>query len=174
MRRALVCLALVLLVPACKDHKATVSQGEPYGPTPPVVVPSTKPVVKVPPGPAPSKLVRDDLIVGTGAFAVPGQTVTVNYVGVHFKGGKEFASSWTDGQKFTFTLGNEEVIPGWDGGVVGMRVGGRRMLVVPPDLGYGAEGRPPTIAPNETLVFVIDLVSVSGRVAGGGNPSLAP
>jgi peptidylprolyl isomerase len=86
--------------------------------------------------------------------------VTVQYVGVDYKNGKEFDSSWSRNEPFSFTLGAGEVIPGWDQGVEGMKVGGRRELIIPPNLAYGEAGAPPAIGPNETLVFVIDLLEV--------------
>lgn len=116
---------------------------------------------KVPPssGAAPSKLVTKDLVKGTGAEAKAGQTVTVNYLGVLFHGGSKFDASWKRSEPFSFTLGRGQVIPGWDQGVVGMKVGGRRELIIPAALAYGAPGRPPTIPPNSPLVFVVDLLS---------------
>jgi peptidylprolyl isomerase len=119
---------------------------------------STEPVVTPPTGPAPKTLVVKDLIVGTGPEAKAGQTVTVNYVGVLLKGGKEFDASWKRKEPFTFTLGNGSVIKGWDQGVVGMKVGGRRMLVIPSNLAYGPRGSGSSIPPNAALVFVIDLL----------------
>ncbi len=122
---------------------------------------SKKPAVTVPSGPAPTKLVIKDLIKGTGATATAGKQVTVNYVGVLYKGGKEFDSSWKRKQTFPFALGQGAVIKGWDQGVAGMKVGGRRELIIPSDLAYGKTGSPPTIPPNSALVFVVDLVAVS-------------
>jgi peptidylprolyl isomerase len=119
---------------------------------------STEPKVTPPSGAAPSKLVVKDLITGTGPEAKAGQQVTVNYVGVLFHGGKEFDASWKRNEPFTFALGKGAVIPGWDQGVAGMKVGGRRELVIPAPLAYGAKGSPPTIPPNAPLVFVIDLL----------------
>jgi peptidylprolyl isomerase len=119
-----------------------------------------KPTVEVPNGPAPDQLVVDDLKAGDGAEAKAGDQVSVQYVGVLYDGGKEFDSSWDRGQPFSFQLGSGQVIPGWDQGVEGMKVGGRRELIIPPDLAYGKQGQPPTIPGNATLVFVIDLVSV--------------
>ena len=119
-----------------------------------------KPTVKVPKGKAPKKLVIKDLKEGTGPAAQAGQTATVQYVGVNFKDGKQFDASWDRGEPFSFPLGGGQVIQGWDQGVQGMKVGGRRLLVIPPDLGYGPQGSPPVIKPNETLVFVIDLLAV--------------
>jgi peptidylprolyl isomerase len=119
---------------------------------------STEPKVTPPSGPAPAKLVTKDLITGTGAEAKAGQPVTVNYVGVLFNGGKEFDASWKRNEPFTFTLGQGKVIAGWDQGVPGMKVGGRRELIIPAALAYGANGSPPTIPPNAPLVFVVDLL----------------
>jgi peptidylprolyl isomerase len=121
---------------------------------------ATKPEVKKPKGKAPKKLVVNDLKQGTGPAAEDGKTVTVQYVGVSYKNGRQFDASWDRGQPFTFPLGQGQVIPGWDQGVKGMKVGGRRELVIPPDLAYGAQGSPPAIGPNETLIFVVDLVGV--------------
>ncbi len=119
-----------------------------------------KPRVKVPKGKAPKKLVIKDLKQGSGAEATDGHQVTVQYVGVSFKNGRQFDASWDRGQPFPFTLGAGQVIPGWDQGVKGMKVGGRRELIIPPDLAYGERGAPPAIGRNETLVFVVDLLSV--------------
>jgi len=121
----------------------------------------TKPTVTVQSGPAPTTLQKQDLIVGTGAGAAAGKKVSVQYVGVSYSTGKQFDASWDRGQPFSFTLGEGDVIKGWDQGVPGMKVGGRRQLVIPPDLAYGPAGAPPDIGPNETLVFVVDLLSVS-------------
>ncbi len=120
---------------------------------------SKQPVVTVPKGPAPTHLVIKDLVSGTGKTAAPASTVTVNYVGVVYKTGKQFDSSWSRGQPATFPLSG--LIKGWAVGMSGMRVGGRRELIIPPSLGYGKAGRPPTIPANSTLVFVVDLLSVS-------------
>ena len=116
-----------------------------------------KPDVEIPKGKAPTKLVTKDLVVGKGAAAGPGDQLVVNYVGKVFASGKEFDASWKTGQPLPFTLGTGQVIPGWDQGVAGMKVGGRRMLVIPPSLGYGAtpSGKIPA---NSTLVFVVDLL----------------
>jgi peptidylprolyl isomerase len=121
---------------------------------------SKEPAVTPPSGAAPIALVSKDLIVGTGPEAKAGDSVTVNYVGVLFKGGKVFDASWSRHEPFTFTLGKGQVIPGWDQGVAGMKVGGRRQLIIPAPLAYGTRGSPPTIPPNATLVFVIDLLGV--------------
>ncbi len=120
----------------------------------------TKPKVTVPTGAPPQKLEIKELEEGSGAEAKSGDEVTVQYVGVNYKNGKEFDSSWSRNEPFSFTLGAGEVIPGWDQGVEGMKVGGRRELIIPPELAYGETGAPPAIGPNETLVFVIDLLEV--------------
>ena len=121
---------------------------------------STKPTVTPPSSCANTQLIKKDLITGTGQTVQPGQTVTVNYVGVLCKNGKEFDSSWKRNQPFTTALASGSVIAGWVQGIPGMRVGGRRELIIPPSLGYGKAGSPPTIPPNATLVFVVDLLSV--------------
>jgi peptidylprolyl isomerase len=118
----------------------------------------TKPKVTVPKGAPPQQLETKELEEGSGAEAKSGDEVTVQYVGVDYKNGKEFDSSWSRNEPFSFTLGAGEVIPGWDQGVEGMKVGGRRELIIPPELAYGEAGAPPAIGPNETLVFVIDLL----------------
>jgi peptidylprolyl isomerase len=117
-----------------------------------------KPKVAKPKGSPPKKLVIEDLDKGEGPAAKAGDQIEVNYVGVTFKDGKEFDSSFDAGQPFQFELGAGMVIPGWDQGVKGMKVGGRRRLTIPPALAYGEEGSPPAIGPDETLVFVIDLL----------------
>jgi peptidylprolyl isomerase len=125
------------------------------------MAPSEKPQVDVPSGQAPSyQLELDDLEVGEGEEAVPGRTVEVHYVGVSWKTGKQFDASWDRGATFKFGLGKGDVIPGWDQGVAGMRVGGRRRITIPPMLAYGKRGAGGVIGPDETLVFVVDLVGV--------------
>jgi peptidylprolyl isomerase len=119
-----------------------------------------KPTIPKPKGTPPSALVSKDIVKGNGKAAKTGDTVTVQYVGVSWSTGDEFDASWDRGQPFSFPLGAQQVIPGWDQGVDGMKVGGRRELVIPPDLGYGPAGSPPAIGPNETLVFVVDLTKV--------------
>jgi peptidylprolyl isomerase len=116
-----------------------------------------KPAVPKPKGKPPTQLVVDDVVKGRGPAAKDGDRLTVDYVGLNWSNGKEFDSSWTRKQPFTVPLGQGQVIQGWDQGLVGMKKGGRRLLVIPPDLGYGASGSPPAIGPNETLVFAIDL-----------------
>ena len=120
----------------------------------------TKPTVTVPKGAPPKKLVVEDIEEGSGATAKSGDQVTVHYVGVNYENGAEFDSSWSRSEPFPFNLGAGEVIPGWDQGIAGMKVGGRRELIIPPNLAYGSAGAPPSIGPNETLVFVVDLLAV--------------
>ncbi|MGH2918864.1 MAG: FKBP-type peptidyl-prolyl cis-trans isomerase [Solirubrobacteraceae bacterium] len=119
----------------------------------------TKPDIPQPAGTPPDELLTDDVVVGDGAAAKPGDHVTVQYVGVSFSSGQEFDASWNRGRPFDFPLGAGQVIQGWDYGVTGMKEGGRRTLVIPPSLGYGSRAMGP-IAANETLVFVVDLVRV--------------
>ena len=119
-----------------------------------------KPSIAKPAGDPPSELYSRDIVKGKGKAAKKGDGVSVQYVGVSYATGEQFDASWDAGKAFEFNLGAQMVIPGWDQGVPGMREGGRRMLVIPPDLAYGAEGQPPTIAPNETLIFVIDLEKI--------------
>lgn len=121
---------------------------------------ATKPAVTVPTGAAPTTLVTKELIKGTGSEAKAGDPVTVNYVGVLYHGGKEFDSSWKRSEPFAFSLGKGQVIKGWDQGVAGMKVGGRRELIIPSELAYGKTGSPPTIPANAPLVFVVDLLAV--------------
>ena len=120
-----------------------------------------KPHVYVPPGEVPpAELVIEDIEVGDGPEAGPGQTVVVHYVGVAWSTRQQFDASWDRGESFDFGLGAGQVIPGWDQGVAGMRVGGRRRLVIPPNLAYGRNGAGGVIKPNETLVFVVDLLEL--------------
>lgn len=120
----------------------------------------SKPVVEPHLGGAPSELIIEDIVVGDGAEAVSGRTVVVHYVGVSASTGEEFDASWNRGDKFEFPLGAGMVIQGWDQGVAGMKVGGRRRLVIPSHLGYGERGAGGVIKPNETLIFVVDLYEV--------------
>ncbi len=172
-KRALTTLACALLVAAglsaCGSSKAPGVQTAPSGGQT-SAVPTTanlpqalshKPTVSVPKGPPPSHLVVKDLIKGNGTSATPNGTVTVNYVGVLYNTGKQFDSSWSRNQPFTTPLSAGSVIPGWVQGIQGMKVGGRRELIIPPALAYGKSGSPPAIPPNSTLVFVVDLLSVS-------------
>ena len=118
---------------------------------------SSKPEIQFPEGPAPAQLVIEDLTVGDGTEAVPGGTVEVHYVGVDYDSGEEFDSSWGRGQSISFPL--QGLIQGWQDGIPGMKVGGRRQLIIPPDLAYGDRGAGHVIAPGETLIFVCDLLS---------------
>jgi peptidylprolyl isomerase len=120
-----------------------------------------KPLIERPAGDPPAELEITDITVGDGAQAQPGNAVTVHYVGVSHSTGEEFDASWNRGEPLRFGLGTGQVIPGWDQGVAGMRIGGRRKLVIPPHLAYGERGAGDVIKPNETLVFVVDLVGVN-------------
>ena len=121
---------------------------------------NTKPEVVIPQTPAPSSLVTEDITVGEGVEAVSGKTVSVHYVGVAWSTGKQFDASWDRDEPFDFGLGAGQVISGWDKGVAGMKVGGRRKLTIPPDMGYGSQGAGGVIKGGETLVFVVDLLNV--------------
>jgi FKBP-type peptidyl-prolyl cis-trans isomerase len=122
---------------------------------------STKPKIPKADGAAPTTLKVEDLIEGKGAAAKSGDKVSVRYVGNLYDTNKEFDSSWKRGKApFELTLGQGQVIQGWDQGLVGMKVGGRRRLTIPPDLAYGAQGQPPTIPANSTLVFDVDLTKI--------------
>ncbi|HEX3782807.1 MAG TPA: FKBP-type peptidyl-prolyl cis-trans isomerase [Pseudonocardiaceae bacterium] len=120
-----------------------------------------KPEVDPIEGDAPTDLQTHDITVGDGDQAASGHTVTVHYVGVAHSTGEEFDASWNRGDTFSFRLGAGQVISGWDQGVAGMKVGGRRKLVIPPHLGYGSRGAGRAIKPGETLIFVVDLIGVS-------------
>ena len=123
--------------------------------------PSEKPQVDVPSGESPPPdLVIEDISVGEGHECASGQDVEVHYVGVSWATGRQFDASWDRGDTFTFGLGRGQVIPGWDQGVAGMKVGGRRRITIPPELAYGKSGAGGVIGPDETLVFVVDLVGV--------------
>ena len=170
LRRSLVALGLTAALAAagCGEDEDAPNTGSPQAqPTeaqteqaPPEVSGELKqkPRIPKPTGNPPKELKTEDLIEGRGRTARAGDAVSVQYVGVTFKEGKEFDASWDRGEPFQFSLGAGEVIPGWDRGVEGMKVGGRRKLTIPPELAYGAQGSPPDIGPNETLVFVIDLL----------------
>ena len=165
----LVALALGAGVAACGgSSKASGVETAPSGgstaasvPTTPKPPPAlaTKPVVAVPKGPAPSQLQVKYLVHGTGKPVAAGQQITVNYVGVLYTTGKEFDSSWKRNQPFSTALTPGSVIPGWVKGLTGVPVGSRVQLTIPPNLAYGKQGQPPTIPPNSTLVFVIDVLS---------------
>ncbi|MFN5602845.1 MAG: FKBP-type peptidyl-prolyl cis-trans isomerase [Acidimicrobiaceae bacterium] len=121
----------------------------------------SKPDVTIPAGNPPADLVIEDLKVGDGKEATSGTVVEVHYVGVAWSTQKEFDASWNRGDSFEFRLGAGQVISGWDQGVAGMKVGGRRVLTIPPHMGYGAQGAGGVIKGGETLVFVVDLLNVN-------------
>ena len=185
MRRVLPAIALAVALSGCggssgDDAALDSGAGNPAGPSPsssgaltsvpcssqpPVAGAASgstdltkKPQIEIPDGPPPCDLVVADIVKGTGPEAKPGDTVSVKYVGVTYADGNEFSASW-GGEDLPFQLGAGEVIPGWDNGVAGMKVGGRRQLTIPPELAYGSDGKGP-IPPNATLVFVVDLVKV--------------
>ena len=157
------CLALAIAVGGCGSSSdsssgSTASSGSAEASNTDL---SKKPVVTVPTGVSPKKFAYKDIVEGTGPVAKSGDKVSVQYVGVGFESEKEFDSSWSRNEPFSFTLGGGEVIKGWDKGVEGMKVGGRRELLLPANLAYGPAGSPPKIGPNETLIFVIDLLEVN-------------
>ena len=174
MRRLLVILAAVLAalaLVACGDDD---DGGGDSGGTPTTEQPapqteteaadltdtSVKPEVPKPSGSPPATLQKEDIVKGKGPAAQNGDTVTMHYVGISFSTGEQFDASWDRGVPLDpFQLGTGAVIPGWDRGILGMRVGGRRKLVIPPELAYGAQGSGP-IGPNETLIFVVDLLKI--------------
>jgi peptidylprolyl isomerase len=122
---------------------------------------TAKPQISKPAGAPPVELQKTDVVEGKGKAAKPGDLVSVQYVGNSWSTGAQFDASWDrGGQPFQFPLGAGQVIPGWDQGVAGMKRGGRRLLVIPPDLAYGAQSPSPDIAPNETLIFVVDLKKI--------------
>lgn len=123
--------------------------------------PGDKPVVRIPAGDPPIELQIEDVVTGEGLTAQDGTSPSMHYVGVAWSSQTQFDASWDRGQPFSFRLGEGQVIAGWDQGVAGMRVGGRRRLTIPPSLGYGARGAGGAIGPNETLVFVVDLLAVN-------------
>jgi FKBP-type peptidyl-prolyl cis-trans isomerase len=154
MRRLLLALLVVLALPASAlaagFHFPSVSKNL-----------KVKPRIGHTHGPAPKSLKVKDVVLGHGRRARPGDTVRMRYVGELYGSGKQFDASWDHGQPLHFALGAGQVIPGFDRGVKGMRVGGRRILVIPPRLGYGAAGAPPAIPPSSTLIFVVDLVGAT-------------
>jgi peptidylprolyl isomerase len=147
------------ITPASSSATTTSSTSTSTTPLPAAL--KTKPKVVPPSGPPPKQLVIKDLIKGTGPAATATSTVNVQYVGVIYKGGKQFDASWNDGSGQPTALPLSGVIKGWQQGIPGMRVGGRRELIIPSNLGYGAAGSPPKIPANAALVFVIDLHGVS-------------
>jgi peptidylprolyl isomerase len=138
---------------------------------------STKPTIEAGKGTPPKTLVTKEIVKGTGKEATTKNGIYVNYVGALWSNGKEFDSSWSRNEPFLFVPGLGEVIAGWEKGVIGMKEGGRRELIIPPSLAYGAQGSPPKIPKNETLIFVVDLLKVtsvkeqaeqSGQATGAG------
>ena len=172
----LACLLLLLFAAACGDDgeeeaapQAAAPQETPTATPEPGSIDarritkdlSEKPVVAQPSGAPPTELQKKDIVKGKGKEAEPGDTVSVQYVGNSWSTGAQFDASWDRGaEPFRFPLGAGQVIPGWDQGVAGMRPGGRRLLVIPPELAYGTQSPSPEIAPNETLIFVVDLKKV--------------
>ena len=120
---------------------------------------SVKPVIEAPTDSEPTELVTNDIVEGSGPAAKDGDRVSVQYVGALYDG-TEFDASWDRGQPFDVTIGGGTVIKGWDEGLVGMKAGGRRELIIPPDLGYGSQGQPPTIPGDATLIFIVDMLSI--------------
>jgi len=168
-------IAVVLALSACGDDKgntattpaaaapAATTSTTPPGKTSSLDIStdlSTKPTISKPSGDPPKKLVVMDVVDGKGRAAKAGDNVVVHYVGALYRTGKQFEASWDSGKPFPFALGQGSVIPGWDQGVAGMKVGGRRLLIIPPDLAYGAQGQG-SIGPDETLIFVVDLLNTT-------------
>ncbi len=146
--------------PASKTSQATAAPAATFAPGGISTNTKKEPQIPKPAGTPPTSLVTKDIVVGKGPKAKAGDTLSVQYTGVSFSTGAVFDSSWSRGaQPFQFPVGGGQVIPGWDQGIPGMRVGGRRELVIPPDLAYGSAGQG-SIAPNETLIFVVDLVKI--------------
>ena len=167
--------ALAVALAGCGDEfdqTVTIDKGADAGvtPTPSATTAATgskdlkdtkvKPLIPKPTGDPPSKLVIKDIVKGKGKAAKKGDTLSMQYVGVSWSTGEEFDASWDKGTPFTFELGAGNVIKGWDRGIVGMKVGGRRELTIPPDLAYGKAGSPPAIGADETLVFIVDLEKI--------------
>jgi peptidylprolyl isomerase len=166
LRRVAVLLCAVLALPACagEDKPSGRVSESPLATEAPVA--TAKPKVNVPKGTPPSDLVVTDIVKGAGTALVPGNVVTVHYVGVLHRNGEQFDASWDSGHPITFTLGDHQVIEGWDKGLLGMRVGGRRQLVIPPKLAYGeGDPSPGNELVGETLVFVVDVISSGGGPA---------
>jgi peptidylprolyl isomerase len=164
-----VAVAVAIGVAGCGGGSSTTAD-IPAGPAPSAPPPpkastnlkdtKSKPVIPKPAGSPPTKLVVRDIVVGTGKAAKKGDNLSMQYVGITFAGGNEFDASWDKGSPFQFKLGSGMVIKGWDQGLVGIKPGGRRELIIPANLAYGAPGRPPSIPPNSALVFVVDALSV--------------
>lgn len=158
-RVLVLCVCAALAIAGCGDDDEATTESE-DGATATEAAERSKPEVEVPKGSPPKDLEIEDLIEGSGPAAAAGDLVTVHYVGVDYETGKEFDASWDRGEPFEFQLGAGMVIPGWDQGVEGMKVGGQRQLVIPARLAYGKQGSPPAIGPDATLVFVIDLLGI--------------
>jgi peptidylprolyl isomerase len=167
---ALLCLIALVALAGCseeesglgKPHEEAAAATEPKPEAPAAdrdAASRPAPKVTVPSGPPPAKLEVKDLEKGTGPKVKAGDQLAVNYTGVAYSTHKQFDSSFTRGEPIRFQLGTGMVIPGWDRGLVGARVGARRQLVIPPALAYGSQGSPPDIKPDETLVFVLDVLS---------------
>ncbi|HEX5713267.1 MAG TPA: FKBP-type peptidyl-prolyl cis-trans isomerase [Solirubrobacterales bacterium] len=160
------CLVLALAIAGCGSDDSSTTDAATDDTTASAESSSTstdlskKPEITVPDGPPPKELVENEIVEGDGEEVILGSKVTVQYVGAGYETGEEFDASWDRGEPFTFSIGDREVIEGWDQGLRGMKVGGRRELIVPPELAYGPAGAPPAIGPNETLIFVVDLVKV--------------
>lgn len=164
---AVLCSVLVLAGCGGDDEQEAAATPEPAATE--TAAPAAAPVstnleeepMPVPAGEAPVDLVVEDIVKGEGKAAKAGDLLSVQYTGISFSTGEKFDASWDRGaQPFQFPLGAGQVIPGWDEGIVGMKEGGRRQLTIPPDLAYGATGSPPAIGPDETLIFVVDLVEI--------------
>ena len=169
----LACLLLSLLVASCGDdddesaatpEPAATATAEAAGEVDASAISkdlAEKPKVAKPAGTPPAELVKQDVVKGKGPAAKPGDVVSMQYAGWSWSTGTEFDSSWSRNREpFQFQLGAQMVIPGWDQGIAGMKNGGRRLLVNPPDLAYGEQGSPPAIGPSETLIFVVDLEKI--------------
>jgi peptidylprolyl isomerase len=133
---------------------------------------SKEPVIEAGSGDPPTELQTNDIVVGDGAEAKPGDTLSVQYSGALYDTGEVFDTSWDDKQPLDFPLGAGQVIPGWDQGLAGMKEGGRRELIIPSDLAYGAAGSPPSIPPDSALIFIVDLEKVS--LGAGAGPTAVP
>jgi peptidylprolyl isomerase len=163
MRRLLVLATAVLVLAGCGDDEKEKTASAPKPTATPAISTDLKqePQIPKPQGDPPPKLVVKDIVKGHGKKVRPGQLASVQYTGVSWSTGEKFDASWDRGaEPFQFPHGQGQVIPGWDAGVKGMRVGGRRELIIPPDQAYGPQGQPPVIAPDETLIFVVDLVKI--------------
>ncbi len=152
--------AAALAIAACDDDEESATRAPQPAATAVSKDLTKKPEIPKPTGAPPSQLVVRDIVEGKGRTVRVDDSVKVHYVGVLHATGQQFDASWDSGSPARFQLSEGRLIPGWIEGIPGMKVGGRRMLVIPPDLGYGAQGQPPVIGPNETLVFVIDMVGV--------------